>query len=128
MNVDQHLDDVALRQFTWKNKKLLTSCLLIAQKAAETTTFWPDDVVLDFLLTANDRNVIGSAYRMCTKMGLIEKTGKWRRSTHEASAGRTIFEYRCVNHALAQAFVRRYDVQAYRTMCTPQLDLFNGQA
>jgi hypothetical protein len=124
MNVDQHLDEIALRQFTWKNKKLLTSCLLIAKKASEKNdVFWPDEVTFDFLLTDDDRNVIGSAWRMVTKMGLVEKTGNWRRSTFQASAGRTIFEYRCINNALARAFVKRYDVDSYRAMCTPQLNL-----
>lgn len=122
--IDTKLDDIALNQFIWKNKKLLTSCLLIAHKALEKNFFWPDELVFDFLLTEEDRNVIGSAWRMCSKsLGIIEKTGHFRRSKAEGVNGRTIFEYQLIDQGVARAFVRRYDIKRYESLIHPQLSL-----
>jgi hypothetical protein len=124
-DVDAKLDDIALKQFAWKNQKLLTACLLIAHQALKTPIFWPDQLSFDFLLTDEDRNIIGSAWRMVTKsLGLIEKTGNWRRSKAEGVNGRNIFEYRLINRPMAEAFLKRYDLEKYRALMHPQLDLF----
>jgi len=122
--VDKKLDQIALLQAVWKNQKLLTSCLLIANKACEKNVFWPDELNFDFLLTDDDRNVVGSAWRMCAKtLGIIEKTGSFKRSTSDSSHGRTIFQYKLIERNFALAFLRRYDLDKYRALCHPQLEL-----
>jgi hypothetical protein len=124
MNVDQKLDDIALKQIIWKNHKLLTSCLLIAHKALEKEVFYPDAIAFDFLLTDEDRNVIGSAWRICSKtLGIIEKTGNFRRSKTEGSNGRTIFEYKILDRPIARALLKRYDLKKYESLQHPQLSL-----
>lgn len=122
--VDQKLDEVALLQFTWKNQKLLTACLMIAHKALQKPIFWPDELVFDFLLSDDDRNVIGSAWRQCSRgLGIIEKTGEFRRSKGENTNGRTIFQYRLINEPVAKAFLKRYDLKKYEALMHPQLNL-----
>jgi len=127
--IDSKLDDIALVQFVWKNTKLLTACLLIAEKALQRGIFWPDELTFDFLLTEDDRNCIGSAWRMASKkLAIIEKTGSFRRSTGNNANGRTIFQYKLVSRPLAEAFLKRYDVEKYKKLMHPQLDMFHGQA
>jgi len=122
--VDQKLDEIALLQAVWKNQKLLTCCLLIAEKACEKTLFWPDEITFDFLLTDEDRNVIGSAWRLCAKtLGFVEKTGSFRRSKAKDSNGRTIFSYRLTERNIAMALLRRYDLEKYKALAHPQLNL-----
>jgi hypothetical protein len=123
--IDARLDDIALRQFVWKNQKLLTACLLIAHKALKDSIFWPDELVFDFLLTPEDRNVIGSAWRMCSRsLKIIEKTGQYRRSKGDDRNGGMIFCYRLLSRHVAEAFLKRYDLERYRALTHPQLDLF----
>lgn len=123
-SVDEILDDVALKQFVWKNTKLLTACLMIAEKALQRGVFWPDELTFDFLLTDDDRNCIGSAWRICSKkLAIVEKTGSFRRSTGENSNGRTIFQYKLVSRPLAEAFLKRYDAEKYKALMHPQLGL-----
>ncbi len=122
--VDQKLDEIAMKQVIWKNHKLLTSCLLIAHKALEKEVFYPDVIVFDFLLTDEDRNVIGSAWRICSKtLGIIEKTGNFRRSKAEDANGRCIFEYKILGRPIARAFLKRYDIEKYKSLQHPQLQL-----
>lgn len=123
--IDKKLDDIALKQLTWKNQKMLTACLMIAEKAIARNVFWPDELIFDFLLSDEDRNLIGSAWRLCSKtIAIIEKTGSWRRSKVENRNGGNIFEYRLVNRSVAMAFLRRYDVKKHEELSHPQLDLF----
>ncbi len=122
--VDEKLDEIALKQWAWKNQKLLTACLLIAEKAVQKVVFWPDDIGFDFLLSDDDRNVIGSAWRQCARnLGIIEKTGSFRRSKGDGANGRTIFQYRLLNKGVAMAFLNRYDKAKYLALAHPQLNL-----
>jgi hypothetical protein len=121
-NVDQKLDEIALKQMVWKNQKLLTACLLIAEKALEQGTFWPDSLVFYFLLIDDDRNCIGSAWRLVTKtLGIIEKTGDFRRSMTKGQNGRMIFRYRLINEGMARAFLKRYNLDKQKGLAHPQL-------
>lgn len=125
--IDNKLDEVALFQMVWKNTKLLTCCLTIAEHAlkAPPEGFWPDEISFDFLLSEDDRNCIGSAWRLCAKsLGLIEKTGAFKRSTREGQNGRAIFQYRLINRNMAMAFLKRYNLQKFQTLSHLQLSLF----
>ena len=122
---DEILNEVALKQAIWKNTKLLTACLTIAEKALKHGVFWPDEVDLACFLTENDRNVIGIAYRVCgNTLEIIEQTGQYRKSKATGANGRVIFQYRIINDAMAKAFLKRYDKAKYEALCHPQLDLF----
>ena len=97
---------------------------MIAEKALQRGVFWPDELVFDFLLTDDDRNCIGSAWRMCGKtLAIIEKTGSFRRSTGDNANGRTIFQYKLISRPLAEAFLKRYDAEKYKKLMHPQLGL-----
>lgn len=124
-SIDKKLDEIALKQLVWKNEKLLTACLTICEGALKSPGwFWPDEVTFDFLLTDEDRNCIGSAWRMCAKtLQIIEKTGEFKRSTREGQNGRVIFCYRLINQNIALAFMKRYNIQKYRDRQHPQLGL-----
>ena len=122
--IDKKLDDVALKQFVWKNQCLLAACLLIARKAIESPIFWPDEIKFPFLTSDDDRNLIGSAWRQCSKtLGIVEKTGLFRRSSSEDANGRTIFQYKLVDGPVAQAFLKRHGVEKTLADLNPQLSL-----
>lgn len=122
--VDKKLDEITLRQAVWKNSKLLASCLTIAQKAIETPIFWPDELTFDFLLTDKDRNIIGSSWRLCAKtLGIIEKTGLFKRSKGDSTNGRIIFQYRLIDRSIAMAFLKRHDVKKCVDIAHPQFAL-----
>jgi len=122
--IDTKLDDVALKQFAWKNKRLLAACLVIAGKALESPVFWPDEISFDFLVSDDDRNLIGSAWRQCSKtLGIVEKTGQFKRSKGEDANGRTIFQYRTINAATAKAFLKRHNLGETVARLDPQMAL-----
>lgn len=103
--VDEHLDNVLLAQYTFKTEQLQAACICIAEVAAQNDSFWPDEV--DFsMLAMEDRNVMGSAYRLlATKFKMIERTMTAKRSTTKNSNGHTIFQYRTLNRPLLRAFL-----------------------
>lgn len=124
MNTDTILDEVAINQFIWKSPRLLAACLTIAQKALESPVFWPDSVVFSFLVYDDDRNLIGSAWRQCANtLGIVEKTGQYRRSKGERTNGRIVFEYRIVDALVARAFLKRHGLAKIVASLEPQMAL-----
>ena len=110
-NIDAKLDEIALKQTVWKNEKMMSACVSIAKKAVELGTFWPDELKFE-TLGKDDRNLIGSAWRICIKtLGLIEKTGQFQRSKGGDANGRIIFQYRVVNLPLANSFIKRSETK-----------------
>ena len=109
---EQHLSEVTINQLTWKP----TSCQQIAIAIVKYFIANPfgfhftDEIDLSFV-GKDDCNCIGTAWGRLTKQGIIERGGNFRRSKTEASAGRTIFDYRlkCVNRA--KTFLQRNNVK-----------------
>lgn len=124
MNTDTHLDEVAINQFIWKSPRLLASCLTIAQKALESPVFWPDSVDFSLLVSDDDRNLIGSSWRQCANtLGIVERTGQFRRSKGDVANGRIIFEYRLINAPVARAFLKRHNMEKAVVSLEPQMAL-----
>lgn len=106
--VDATLDEVALRQLVWKPGPMRDTAIAICKSALADMSFafWPDEVLLPELQAA-DRNCIGSAFRLLTKAGIIERLGSFRRSKAKGANGRTVFAYQLVSRAKAETFLRR---------------------
>ncbi len=120
-NTDQHLNEVALKQMTWKPGPLRDVACLIAEKVSvEPFTIWPDEIVLT-AINRDDRNCVGSAWRLLTKAGVIKPTADFRRSTAETSRGRKIFRYELASLSLARTFLKRNG----RAPQTKQVELFS---
>ena len=77
-----------------------------AALAAKHCNFWPADVDISDIALA-DRNCVGSAFRLLTKAGIIERLLTFERSSRESSGGRTVFAYRLVSAKLASTFIQR---------------------
>ena len=117
---DQHLNEVALKQLTWKPGALRNVAIAVVEKVvALPFTVWPDEIDLESI-ALDDRNCIGSAWRLLTKAGIVKHSGDYRRSTAETSRGRTIFRYELASLSLAQTFLTRNG----RTPTKPQAELF----
>lgn len=117
---DQHLNEVALKQLTWKAGPLRDVACLIAEKVTvEPYTIWPDEIALASI-NSDDRNCVGSAWRLLTRAGVIKPTSDFRRSTAETSRGRKIFRYDLASMALARTFLRRNG----RTPQSKQVEMF----
>ncbi len=106
MNVDDHLNQVALRQTLFKPGTMREIACRIMESMLSLGMAYPDEMAIP-PLDKKDSNCVGSAVRCLTKAGLIERTGLYRRSGKEASAGRTVFQYRCCNGPLARTFLAR---------------------
>ena len=121
---DTHLNEVAQKQFCWKSPRLLAACLVIAQKALESPVLWPDAVDMSFLVSDDDKNIIGSAWRQCANtLGIVEKTGAFRRSKGKEANGRVIFEYRLTQAPVARAFLKRHGLEKVLAGLEPQMEL-----
>ena len=109
MNPDTHLDDVTIRQLTWKPSVARNVAGRIVQAALLEGFIWPDEVCYDGVpsLTAADANCIGTAWRNLTKQGILQRGSNYRRSTSDRSKGRTIFCYALASAARARTFLRR---------------------
>lgn len=119
MSADTKLDEVAIQQMLWKSPKLLAACLLIVERFVESPIVWPDEIDFSFLTSDDDRNIIGSAWRQCSRtLGIIEKTGQWRRSKGDRTNGRVVFEYRLIDLPVARAFLKRHG----KAVTSPQME------
>lgn len=121
---DTKLDKVASLQFVWKSPRLLATCLTIAQKALESPVFYPDEVDFSFLVSDDDRSLIGTAWRQCANtLGIVEKTGAFKRSNAHRTNGRVIFEYRVVDAPVARAFLKRHGLDKVVASLDAQMEL-----
>lgn len=122
--VDDHLNEVALKQLTWKPGAMRNIAIAIAQAFLGDRIQWADEVDLSNV-AAKDKNCIGSAWRLLAKAGIIEPIGGFRRSIKEASRGRKVFKYRLASERLAKTFLSRNGVTGHTT---GQPDLFTTYA
>jgi len=93
MSAQQHLDVIAQRQERARPK----ASRLIRQRIIEAALHWQSFYPHHVNLTGVDPwslNCVGSAFRVLLKYGVIEQTGRHRRSRKEASGSRRVFEYR----------------------------------
>lgn len=78
---------------------------------------WGDELVLT--PGPNDRNVIGTAFKLLMRAGLVEQTGAHRRSAVKEQKGRVCWCYRLPSTALARTFLKRFN----RVPTEPQMEL-----
>lgn len=122
--VDQHLDDVTIKQLTWKPGINVNVAVAILKGFIEDRIQWTDEVDLGFVLPT-DVNCIGTTWRRLSNLGILKPMEQFRRSTKDASKGRKVFKYRLANEGLAKAFLKRNgwtpNVTAGQTEMFPQL-------
>jgi hypothetical protein len=106
--IDAALDEAFIRQVTWKPSIMRNIAIAIVARAVweQDRVFWADDIDLSFV-GPDDRNCIGGAWRQLVKAGIVKRTDLNRRSTKEASRGRTVFKYRLASDAKARTFLDR---------------------
>jgi hypothetical protein len=116
--MSQTLDEVAIRQYVWKNPTMQAVAAIICRAALVRSEFYPD--TLNFSsVPQGDRNCIGITFRTLLRMGLIEQTGLFRSSEAEGANGRIVFQYTLANRALTEALLERTGAEVPR----PQLTL-----
>ncbi len=104
--VDAKLDDVAIKQLLWKPSQMRDVACSIVGSMLYHRVAYADEVSLP-ALKKDDVNAVGSSWRNLTRTGIVEKTGRFRRSKKEASNGRTVWEYRLMSERLAYTFLKR---------------------
>lgn len=103
---EQQLDQVALKQLTWKPSVIRNIAVDIAAKVLTAETVWPDDFPHPDLPDI-DRHVIGIAWRMLIRAGVIQQTGDYRKSKATNRNGGAVFAYEVRSRARAETFLRR---------------------
>lgn len=120
IKIAESLEHTKDKHLAFKNDCMRSFACRVVQTALDKGAFWPDDI--DHASVAEkDRNCIGSCFRWLCNVGIIEKTGAFRRSTAESSNGRTIFEYRLLNGGKAKAFLKRNEVIVQMPVTLPKL-------
>ena len=108
--VDAHLDATVILQLTWKPSVLRNVACRIVRAMLDGGQFssglWPDQVDISDV-GDDDRNTIGSAYRLLTKAAIIEPTADFRRSKAKGARGRKVFKYVLGRRSRAETFLRR---------------------
>lgn len=109
--VDVHLDDVIIRQLTWKPSTCQQIALAIVAffTAHPFNSHFTDEVDLSFV-SKSDTSCIGTAWRNLCRNDILEHGTNFRRSKKEASKGSTIFDYRLKSVARAKTFLQRNNV------------------
>jgi hypothetical protein len=119
---EQQLDQVALKQLTWKPSLIRNLAVTIVEKILATDKLWPDEISLAGL-SPDDRNTVGIAWRLLTRAEVIQQTGSYRKSNADGRRSGTVFEYELKSRARAETFLRRNG----RTMIEPnQRELFGA--
>jgi hypothetical protein len=103
---EQQLDQVALKQLTWKPSVIRNLAVDIVEKALAADTLWPDEISLAGL-SPTDRNTVGIAWRLLTRAEVIQQTGSYRKSNADGRRSGTVFEYELKSRARAETFLKR---------------------
>jgi hypothetical protein len=106
--INTHLEVVKDRQIAFKSPTIQRLACRIVRAAVTGGYVWPDQVSHDDI-PAQDRNCIGSTYRLLCNVGIIQRQPHFRRSEADDSKGRTIFQYALLDRQLGRAFLRRND-------------------
>jgi len=106
--IDQHLDDVALKHLTWKPTIMRVIACRIVTTALHhgSAGIWPDEINIADILNV-DKNCVGSAWRFLRMAGVIAESRNFRRSKSPASRGRNIFQHWLASEAKARMFLAR---------------------
>jgi hypothetical protein len=104
------LNEVALKQLTWKPSVLRTIAVRVTNAVLAEHVVWPDGIDVSDVRT-EDVNCIGSAYRQLVKAGVIEMTRDFRRSAAKNARGRIIHAYRLASKSKAVTFLKRNGAQ-----------------
>lgn len=112
MNTDQALDEITIKQLTWKPTVARNVAVRIVQAALADDHLFPDEVDFENVpsLTEADKNCIGMAWRNLVRQGVLERGTSFRRSTAPNANGRTVFAYRLARVGLAKTFLERNGV------------------
>lgn len=103
----EDLNEVAIKQLIWKPGPMRTAAVQIVNAAMDSGIVWPDQI--DFSgVEEQDKNCIGTAFRLLMKESIIMRTDRFRRSESGASKGRTIFGYRLLDPLKAATFLARH--------------------
>ena len=106
-NSDTHLDSVAIKQLTWKPSTVRNIAVGIVERIIlPPFKLWPDQVSLDAVLQ-EDRQVVGTAWRLLSKADVIQQTGNYRKSTASGRRSGSVFEYQLKSMNRAQTFLKR---------------------
>lgn len=125
--VDQHLDDIGLTMFTFKNPSMLAAVLAVLKAAYELAPigmFWPDEVDTSFL-PEKDKNCVGIAFRLLSrKFEVIEQLEQRRRSSAKNRSGGVIFAYRLTKPKMAISLLRKHGMNPSQAVTAPPLPGF----
>ena len=124
-NIEKELARVLALQCSYKHPKLASFCCHVvrAALAADPQPLWPDAapvVAAVAQLGGDDKNMVGTAWRMLASVKILERRSGRRRSTAGPSKGREIAEYALVSPKLARVFLERNGAAAL----SPQKELF----
>jgi len=111
LDVDKHLMEKSIAQLLFKAGPCRAVAVAIAKAFLDSPgdSVWSDEVQLPEL-AADDKNVIGTAWKNLARLGLVQRqegVGDHRRSTREASRGRTVWRYRIMDAASLRTFLAR---------------------
>lgn len=112
MNTDTILDEITIKQLTWKPTVARNVAVRIVQTALASDHLFPDEVIFEGVpsLTEADKNCIGTAWRNLVNQGILERGTSFRRSTAPNANGRTVFAYKLASVGLAKTFLERNGV------------------
>lgn len=118
---DHELDVVAIKQLTWKPGLVRNLAIGIVERILRHPyKLWPDEISHNDL-SLNDRNIVGSTWRLLARAGVIGQTGNYRRSNADGRRSGSVFEYELKSRARAETFLRRNGRTA---IATDQPELF----
>jgi hypothetical protein len=104
---DNHLDTVALSQLLWKPSAFRNIAVSIVSKIIlPPFRVWPDQIPLT-RLSQEDRQAVGTAWRLLSKAEVIHQTGNYRKSTATGRRSSLVFEYELKSMNRAKTFLRR---------------------
>lgn len=104
---EQQLDQVALKQLTWKPSTVRNLAIAVVEKILRPPySLWPDQLNLAGV-SLTDRHVVGIAWRLLTKAEVIRQTGLYRKSEAPDRNSGVVFEYELRSRARAETFLKR---------------------
>ncbi|MGO9585117.1 MAG: hypothetical protein ACLP2Y_02755 [Limisphaerales bacterium] len=103
---EHQLDEVTIKQLVWKPGIVRNLAVDIVAKVLTAETVWPDEFSHTDL-PDTDRHVIGIAWRMLNRAGVIQQTGNYRKSKSANRNGGAVFEYEVKSRTRAHTFLQR---------------------
>jgi len=117
---DAALYDVAARQLAFNPGVIRNTMLDIAEQLLSDRIRWGDEFELS--ADGQNRNCVGTAYRLLMRAGIIGRMEQHRRSQRDGQKGRTVWKYRLASESLARTFIAR-NGRTPHTKGQPELEL-----